>query len=199
VACPGAVVSRVTVETPRPSRSRRTRRQRCPDRPAPATGLTTAATAFWRCVRDSRVKLFDILSYFSADKEGRPSLPTREQQELSDLAVERITQVVRSLTDDRVDRGVDLSRPMHCDSCNQERASAGSSLYGNYSLCNDCLLEFTLALASGSVATVDGFMTRPSDDEGPPPSDFDTRRDVPAASRSPLQGRDKLLPRNEPC
>ena len=126
-------------------------------------------------------------------------MPRREQQELTDLAVERITQVVRSLANDRVDRGVDLSRPMHCDSCDREKISVGSSLYGTYRLCNDCLLEFTLALASGSVDTVAHFMTTQTDDESPPPSDFSPARDAPAMSRSPLPGRDKLLPHNEPC
>jgi hypothetical protein len=127
-------------------------------------------------------------------------LPRREQQELTDQAVERITRVVRSLAEDRVERGVDLNRPMHCDSCAQEKASAGSSLFGHYKFCNDCLLEFTLALASGAVDSVDGFMTRPSDsDRSAPPSDFTPSRDAQAVSRSPLPARDKLMPHNEPC
>jgi hypothetical protein len=127
-------------------------------------------------------------------------LPKREQQELSEQSTERITRVVRSLADDRVERGVELNRPMHCDSCDQEKASAGSSLYGVYKLCNDCLLDFTLALASGKVDSVSDFMTRQIDEPGSlPPSDVASRRDRSAASLNPLPGRDKLLPRNEPC
>jgi hypothetical protein len=126
-------------------------------------------------------------------------LAKRDQQELSEQALERITRVVRSLADDRVERGVELSRPMHCDSCDQEKPSAGSSLYGVYKLCNDCLLDFTVALASGKVDTVADFMTRQIDDPGSmPPSDVSSRRDRPAVSLNQLPGRDKLLPRHEP-
>jgi hypothetical protein len=126
-------------------------------------------------------------------------LAKREKQELSEQAQERIVRVVRSLADDRVERGVELGRPMHCDSCALEKPAAGSALYGVYKLCNDCLLEFTLALASGTVDSVAQFMTRQSDDTGLPPSDLSDRRDRQVVPLNPLQGRDKLMPRNEPC
>jgi hypothetical protein len=122
-----------------------------------------------------------------------------DQQELTQEAVSRITRVVRSLAEDRVERGVELSRPMHCDSCNQERPPAGSARYRDYKLCNDCLLDFTLALASGRVENVDEFMTRPADSGGPPPSELSTQPERPARSLNPLPGRDKLMPSNEPC
>ena len=67
-----------------------------------------------------------------------------ERADLSSEAEERIEEVVRSLMDDQVDRGVDLTRPMHCDSCDVEKSPLGSTQYGVYALCNDCLLEFTL-------------------------------------------------------
>lgn len=121
----------------------------------------------------------------------------REPQELSELATERITRVVHTLVEDGVERGIDLSRPMHCDSCDQERAPAGSALYGAYRLCNQCLLDFTLALASGQVENVAEYMTRRSD--GFPPSDLTTHRDRPAYTVNPVVSRDKLVPRNEPC
>ena len=127
-------------------------------------------------------------------------MPKRDQQELTQEAVERITRVVRSLAEDRVERGVDLSRPMHCDSCDLEKPAAGSAMYGAYKLCNDCLLDFTLKLASGEVDNVVDFMTRTSDGPGPiPPSDLTSQPDRSAVSRNPLQGRDKLMPSNEPC
>jgi hypothetical protein len=125
-------------------------------------------------------------------------LAKREKQELSEQSQERIIRVVRSLADDRVERGIELGGPMHCDSCAREKTAAGSALYGAYKLCNDCLLEFTLALASGTVDSVAQFMTRQSDDAAPP-SDLSNRRDRQVVPMNPLQGRDKLMPQNEPC
>ena len=128
------------------------------------------------------------------------SLAKRQQQELSEAAAERITRVVRSLADDRVERGVDLSRPMMCDSCDREKASAGSALFGAYKLCNDCLLEFTFALARGSVETAAEYMTsQPDGDEQLPPSDLSDQPERSVLSFGPIPGRDKLVPRNEPC
>jgi hypothetical protein len=126
-------------------------------------------------------------------------LAKRDQQELTEAAIERITQVVRSLAEDRVERGVELNRPMRCDSCSQEKSPAGAALYGAYRLCNDCLLDFTLALASGEVDNVAEYMTRGSDESGAPPSDLTRHRDRPAVSYSSLHGRDKLMPSSEPC
>lgn len=124
----------------------------------------------------------------------------RQTQELSALATDRITKVVRSLADDRVERGVDLARPMHCDSCDREKPSAGSALYGAYKFCNDCLLDFTIALASGSIGNAAEYMTRRSDDDGgPPPADLTSQYERHSVTVNPLQGRDKLMPRNEPC
>ncbi len=120
----------------------------------------------------------------------------RETQELSQDAVARITRVVRSLADDRVDRGIDLNRPMHCDSCGQEKSPAGAAIYGAYRLCNDCLLDFTLALASNDVANVADFMTRKTDDGSMPP-DLEGRRERGALPVNQFQGRDKLMPSNE--
>ncbi len=120
----------------------------------------------------------------------------RETQELSPDAVTRITRLVRSLADDRVDRGIDVNRPMQCDSCGQEKSASGASVYGAYKLCNDCLLDFTLALAGNEVANVAEFMTRKTDDGNPPP-DLSGHRERPPLSLNPLQGRDKLMPSNE--
>jgi len=86
---------------------------------------------------------------------------------------------------------------MHCDSCDQEKTSAGSALYGAYKLCNDCLLDFTLALASGRVENVVDYMTwKTEGPDGMPPSDLTRRSDRPAVSRTPLQAHDKLMPSN---
>jgi hypothetical protein len=120
-------------------------------------------------------------------------LPKRQQQELTELALERITNVVHSLTDDRVERGIELGRPMHCDSCDQEKPSAGSALYGEYRFCNDCLLDFTIALATGGVDSVTEFMTRRTDEAEPGPSDYSSPRERPALVKP------KLMPRNEPA
>jgi hypothetical protein len=126
-------------------------------------------------------------------------LAKRDQQELSEAAKERITQVVRSLADDRVERGVDLNRPMLCDSCGLEKQPAGSALYGAYKLCNDCLLDFTMALASGEVDNVADFMTRRTDDTGVPPSDLADQRGRSPLPFNSLHPREKLMPSNEPC
>ncbi len=123
----------------------------------------------------------------------------RETQELTEEAVERITRVVRSLAEDRVERGIDLRGPMHCDSCDQEKPSAGAALYGAYRLCNDCLLDFTLALASGDVNNVTQFMTRKTEaPDAPPPSDLAGERERASVPLKPLSTRDKFMPSNEP-
>ncbi len=127
-------------------------------------------------------------------------LAKRQQLELSPLATERITRVVRSMAEDQVERGVELGHPMHCDSCDLDKAPGGAALYGAYKFCNDCLLDFTLAIASGAVGNAAEYMTRQSDDEHlTPPSDLETHRERHVVSLNPLQGRDKLMPRNEPC
>jgi hypothetical protein len=112
----------------------------------------------------------------------------------------RITRSIRSLTEDQVERGFDLGRPMHCDSCIQDKAPSGATVYGAYKLCNDCLLDFTVALASGTVEHVAEFMTRATDDDSNvPPSDLAGQRDRMIVTRPSLQPREKLLPSNEPC
>lgn len=116
-------------------------------------------------------------------------------QELNEQTVDRITRVVRSLADDRVERGIELNRPMHCDSCDRDTSPAGAALYGAYKLCNDCLLEFTLSLASGRSENVADFMTK--QDDTPSPSDLNSP--TGSVSVRPLQSRDKLMPSNEPC
>jgi hypothetical protein len=88
---------------------------------------------------------------------------------------------------------------MHCDSCDREKTPLGSSQYGAYALCNDCLLEFTLLLARGDVENVAEYMTkRPEDVTGlpaPPPARLES-----AGAVQPLPKRsEKLLPSNEPC
>lgn len=119
------------------------------------------------------------------------------QFELPESTVERIALNIRSMVDDRVDRGVDLSRLMHCDSCGQEKSSNGSSLYGAYKLCNECLLDLTIALASGHVDTVVDFMTHRI--EGPDIPSLGDERDRSSITRNALHGRDKLMPSNEPA
>lgn len=135
------------------------------------------------------------ISHFSAGEE-QFRLAQRERHELTEQVTERITRIIRSLSDDQVDRGIDLARPMHCDSCAQEKSPAGSALYGSYKLCNDCLLDFTLALAAGNVDNVAQFMTKR--EEGSPP-DLSGGRDRSAMSFSPKPARDTLMPSNEPC
>jgi hypothetical protein len=150
---------------------------------------------------DSPTLLSDILSYLFVTMRGWAILAKREPIELSEESRGRIVRVVRSMADDRVERGVELNRAMHCHSCDQEKSAAGSALYGAYRLCNDCLLEFTLALASGTVDSVAEFMTRTPGGSGAlPPSDLDGGRDRPSIQQlNPLSGRDKLMPSNEPC
>jgi len=129
-------------------------------------------------------------------------VPAADRGELTPEAQERITSVVKSLAEDRVDRGVDLSRPMHCDSCDVEKSPLGSSQYGAYALCNDCLLEFTLALAKGGVENVAEYMTRRPDGDPPDqlPANTDSTLDVRSSRQPSLPRRgDKLMPSNEPC
>lgn len=89
---------------------------------------------------------------------------------------------------------------MRCDSCGAEKASAGSALYGAYKLCNDCLLEFTLDLASGEIGNVADFMTRRGDGTASLPEPGGPReRYSSTTSLNPLTPRDSLRPSNEPC
>ncbi|HZS93941.1 MAG TPA: hypothetical protein VFA78_04030 [Chloroflexota bacterium] len=120
----------------------------------------------------------------------------REEQELSEDTVDRITRGIRSLSDDRVDRGVELDRPMRCDACGLEKPGDGAARYGAYQLCNDCLLDFTLRLARGSVANVVDYMRRP--DSGEPVTELTEPRERSRAVNS-LPTRDRLVPGNEPC
>jgi hypothetical protein len=126
-----------------------------------------------------------------------------DRSDLSPQAVERISSVIRGLTEDNVDRGIDLTRPMRCDSCDCERSPAGASQYGAYALCNECLLEFTLALAKGDIENVAEYMTK-----RPETSATDSYDDVEHSSavydtrpvRAPFGARsEKLRPSNEPC
>jgi len=72
-------------------------------------------------------------------------------------------------------------------------------MYGTYKLCNDCLLDFTVALASGRVGNVADFMMRRTEDgEARPPSDLTEHRERSSAQYSRLSP-DKLMPSNEPC
>jgi len=73
-------------------------------------------------------------------------------------------------------------------------------MYGAYKLCNDCLLDFTVALASGRVASVVEFMTRTSDgpDSAPPP-DLSEQHERSSVKYNARLSRDKLMPSNEPC
>jgi hypothetical protein len=123
-------------------------------------------------------------------------LARKERQELTPQAVDRITNVVRGLADDQVDRGVDLNRQMHCDSCGRDTSPNGSALYGTYKLCNDCLLDFTLKLASGEVDSVAEYMTKR--DDNPTPTDLESPRVDRSVSYQSLPGRDKLMPSHEP-
>jgi hypothetical protein len=125
-------------------------------------------------------------------------LAKKNQLDLNDSTIERITLNVHSMVDDRVERGIDLTRSMRCDSCGEEKPAAGSSLYGAYKLCNDCLLDLTIAIASGRVETVVDFMTNQVEGEAPPPASLAEERDRQTIARSALHSRDKLLPSNEP-
>jgi hypothetical protein len=121
-----------------------------------------------------------------------------DRSDLSPAAEQRIGDVIRSLVDDHVDRGVDLGRPMRCDSCDLEKSPLGSSQYGAYALCNDCLLEFTLLLARGDIENVAEYMTKRPDDMSlptPPPHRLES-----TSTHHPLPKRsEKLMPSNEPC
>jgi len=113
--------------------------------------------------------------------------------------MERIQGVVRSMQDDQVERGITLASPMRCDSCGGEKPSAGSALYGAYKLCNDCLLDFTVALASGRVSNVADFMTRRTDEPSSiPPADLNEHRERSSVSYNSRLSRDSLMPSNEP-
>lgn len=123
-----------------------------------------------------------------------------DRAELSDEAEQRITEAVRGLAADRVDRGVDINRPMRCDSCDVEKSPYGSSQYGTYALCNDCLLEFTLLLARGEVDNVAEYMTkRPEDDDGPLHINSAPSTVEQSSLRSLPKRAEKLMPSNEPC
>ena len=124
----------------------------------------------------------------------------KPQLELPETTIERITVNIRSMVDDRVERGIDLSRTMHCDSCGEDKPAAGSSLYGAYKLCNECLLDLTLALAAGRADTVVDFMTHRV--EGPDVSAsarMAEERDLSSLPRNAMHGRDKFMPSNEPA
>jgi hypothetical protein len=127
-------------------------------------------------------------------------VPATDRSDLSPEAEERIAGVIRSLVDDHVDRGVDLGRPFHCDSCDREQSPLGATQYGAYALCNDCLLEFTLSLARGEIENVAEYMTKRPDESGSgPPAEPATTSSTRSVTNHMTARGDKLMPSNEPC
>lgn len=84
---------------------------------------------------------------------------------------------------------------MRCDSCELEKSAHGSSQYGAYSLCNDCLLEFTLLLARAEVDNVAEYMTKRPDE--PVYLESAAERAEPSAVRPAPKRTEKLMPSNE--
>jgi hypothetical protein len=124
-------------------------------------------------------------------------LKRTDRIDLTPEAEQRITSVVRGLVHDKVERGIDLNRPMRCDSCNAEKSPYGSSQYGQYALCNDCLLEFTILLARGVIDSVDDYMiSRP--DESLRAENTSPLTNEPVAAPSLPRRREKFVPRSEP-
>lgn len=95
-----------------------------------------------------------------------------------------------------MERGVDIARPFRCDNCGEVKSGAGSAKYGEYKLCNDCLLDFTVALATNRTSGISEYMRRDTGD-ALPPTDWNEGR-VQTNVPGPVANREQLLPRNEP-
>lgn len=64
----------------------------------------------------------------------------------------------RRLVTNDIERGVPSSSRAYCDACQQPRPASGSAQHGRYALCNDCVLEFGIAGASGAAVSAGQFV-----------------------------------------
>ena len=78
--------------------------------------------------------------------------------------VEEMQKVVEQMRLDDIEEDPDIIHEMFiCDCCGAEKCLAGSIQYGNYRLCNDCVLMYELALKLEKVQNIEEFMQKTED------------------------------------
>jgi hypothetical protein len=91
------------------------------------------------------------------------SAQTADGRSLRDVATVRsltrsqeaaIRATVRLFARDDVAHGISANARMYCDACERPRPAAGSIHYERYVLCNGCAVEYEVAQARGTLASV---------------------------------------------
>lgn len=77
---------------------------------------------------------------------------------LPDSKRKDITERIRGLATEHLQEGIPSGSRIICHNCGHTKLLVGSARYGRYRLCNDCALEYDLALAEGKVKNIEDFI-----------------------------------------
>ena len=84
----------------------------------------------------------------------------RDKEEI----VKEMQQVVEQMRLDDIEENPDVEKDFFvCDACGGYKCVAGSILYGEYRLCNDCVLMYELALKLGKIQDIEEFIAKTED------------------------------------
>ena len=76
-----------------------------------------------------------------------------------------LTEAIRSMVQDDVERGVSQKETFDCQRCGMSKRVAGSKDYGHIRLCNDCVLVYARRCFSQTDLQVDDFLNDPVPEE----------------------------------
>lgn len=80
------------------------------------------------------------------------------KQPLTPRQREAIREAMRTLVDEDLDRGADLTPVATCAACARSSVLFGSVLYDGVRLCNSCATEYELRRAEGRVESIEEFI-----------------------------------------
>lgn len=73
--------------------------------------------------------------------------------------IEEIQESVRQMTQDDLEENPEIANEeFQCDCCAAIKTFAGSMIYEDYRLCNDCVLIAEVGFALNKIKTIDEFM-----------------------------------------
>ncbi len=84
--------------------------------------------------------------------------PRRAARTLSPIQLRAIRTAMLLLVEDDLARGANVSTRRWCVRCRAQRPAAGSITYDGHDLCNACAIQYEVARASGTAATVKEFL-----------------------------------------
>src|SRR5574344_1062214 len=77
------------------------------------------------------------------------------QKRIKEEIVEEMQKVVEQMRLDDIDENPDiLQETFECDACGEEKCLAGSIEYGEYRLCNDCVLFAEVGFETGKIKNI---------------------------------------------